>query len=330
MDLRQLSALAAVADHRSFSAAARALHTVQSNVSTHIARLERELGATLVDRSNGQLTEAGELVVARARRIQFELDALVSDVASTSDHISGHVRLGVIGTTGRWLVPLLLPAVAAAHPHIQVVVIDATTTSLLPQLLDSRLDLAVVNLPLNAPDIDAEPLFDEELVLVVPEGHPLDQEGPVPIAEVAEHPLLLEPRGTAFRDDLDVDAARAGVVLVPQAEVDGMRLLATLAFAGFGPSVLPATAAPPTVTAGPWKRVGISGVTPRSVGLATRRRSLVSAPGRAVGDVLRRIVADEGRSHPGVLPAAAPAGPSGTGTIAPDESTTSREQRLRG
>ena len=77
MDLRQLSALAAVADHRSFSAAARALHTVQSNVSTHIARLERELGATLVDRSNGQLTEAGELVVARARRIQAELDALV-------------------------------------------------------------------------------------------------------------------------------------------------------------------------------------------------------------------------------------------------------------
>jgi LysR family hydrogen peroxide-inducible transcriptional activator len=321
MDLRQLTALVAVADHRSFSAAARALHTVQSNVSTHIARLEKELEATLVDRSNGRLTDAGELVVARARRIQFELDALVADVASTSDQISGHVRLGVIGTTGRWLVPLLLPAIATAHPRIDVVFVDATTTSLVPQVLDGRLDLAVVNLPLNDPDIDSEPLFDEALMLVVPEGHPLDRTGPVSITEVAEHPLLLEPRGTAFRDDLDVDAARAGVTLVPQAEVDGMRLLATLAFAGFGPAVLPVTAAPPSVTAGPWHRVALDGVTPRSVGLVTRRRSLISAPARAVGEVLRRVVAEQGQRHPGVVPAAAPDGPPNAGTIAHDRTT---------
>ena len=64
MDLRQLAALVAVADEGSFSAAARSLHTVQSNVSTHIARLERELGAVLVDRTRGTLTEEGEVVVA--------------------------------------------------------------------------------------------------------------------------------------------------------------------------------------------------------------------------------------------------------------------------
>src|SRR3954467_8520687 len=105
MDLRQLAAVTAVADHRSFSAAARALHTVQSNISTHIAHLERELGAILVDRASGLLTEAGELVVERSRRIQAELDALTSDVASSLGEISGVVRLGIIGTTGRWLTP---------------------------------------------------------------------------------------------------------------------------------------------------------------------------------------------------------------------------------
>ncbi|HET7721324.1 MAG TPA: LysR family transcriptional regulator, partial [Acidimicrobiales bacterium] len=73
MDLRQLAALVAVAETGTFSAAAEALHTVQSNVSTHVARLERELGVTLVDRAAGRLTEEGELVVARARRIQGEL-----------------------------------------------------------------------------------------------------------------------------------------------------------------------------------------------------------------------------------------------------------------
>src|SRR5258708_39078279 len=68
MDLRQLAALVAVAETGTFSAAADVLHTVQSNVSTHVARLERELGVTLVDRAAGRLTEEGEAVVARARR----------------------------------------------------------------------------------------------------------------------------------------------------------------------------------------------------------------------------------------------------------------------
>src|SRR5690606_32278208 len=89
MDLRQLAALTAVADAGSFSAAARRLHTVQSNVSTHVARLERELGTTLVDRSTGELTEEGEAVVARSRRIQHELEALEADVSSMLHEVSG-------------------------------------------------------------------------------------------------------------------------------------------------------------------------------------------------------------------------------------------------
>src|SRR5437879_4877089 len=129
MDLRQLGALVAVAEHGSFSAAARALHTVQSNVSTHVARLERELGATLIDRATGTLTAEGQAVVARARRIQNELDALAADVASLNDEVAGSVRVGVIGTTARWLVPLLMGTMTERHPKVHVVVVDATTTS---------------------------------------------------------------------------------------------------------------------------------------------------------------------------------------------------------
>ena len=66
MDLRQLTTLVAIADHGSFSAAARALYTVQSNVSGHVARLERELGVTLVDRQRGGLTDEGVIVVERS------------------------------------------------------------------------------------------------------------------------------------------------------------------------------------------------------------------------------------------------------------------------
>src|SRR4051794_37712877 len=158
MDLRQLNALLAVAEHGSFSAAARALHTVQSNVSTHVARLERELGATLIDRSSGTLTEEGEAVVARARRIQAELDALEADVASLHHEVAGSVRIGVIGTTARWLVPPLMESMMRIPPKVHVVVLDATTSSLLPQLESGQLDLAVVNLPMNDPDLTSTEL----------------------------------------------------------------------------------------------------------------------------------------------------------------------------
>ena len=96
MDIKQLDALTAVAEYGRFSTAARALNTVQSNISTHIARLENELGAILIDRSAGLLTSEGQVVLTRARRINAELEAMRDDVASMSSHVTGKVSLGII------------------------------------------------------------------------------------------------------------------------------------------------------------------------------------------------------------------------------------------
>ena len=299
MDLRQLAAVIAVSEGGSFSAAARALHTVQSNVSTHIARLEREVGTPLVDRASGTLTEAGLVVVERARRIQHEVAAITADIAALHDEIAGSVRLGCIGTVGRWLVPLVLERATERHPSLHVVVVDATTTSLVPQLLSDDLDLAVVNLPLTDPDLISEPLFDEDRLVIAPTDHPLAGRGSVTFAELSEHELLLEPVGTSFRDELDAEAAAAGVTLRARAEVDGLRLITSLAFQGFGAAIIPATAAPPWLT-GDWERIAVEGLARRSVGLAQRRRGLPSAPARALHDIVTEVVADEGNGLDGV------------------------------
>ena len=300
MDFRQLNALLAVADAGSFSAAARQLHTVQSNVSTHVARLERELDVVLVDRSTGTLTDAGAVVATRARQIQAELDALAADVASLHHEVSGSVRLGVIGTTARWLIPPLLGAMTTQHPGVELVVVDATTSSLLPQLVGGRLDLAVVNLPVDDPDVTTEHLFHEDPTLVTPLDHPLASRDRVTLADIAEYPMLLEPRGTGFRDMLDEQAAGLGITLVPQAEIDGMRLLATLAFQGFGAALLPASAAPNWI-GGDWRRVMVDGIEGRDVGLAHRRRGLPSAPARALRQVIRAVIEAEAPGQPGLL-----------------------------
>lgn len=299
MDLRQLNSVAAVAEHGSFSAAARALHTVQSNVSTHVARLEAELGVTLIDRTTGRPTEQGEAVVARAWRIHAELEALEADVSSLADEVRGSVRVGVIGTTGRWLLPPFLEAMATQHPGVHVVVIDATTTSLMPQIVNGTIDLAVVNLPVADAELTVEPLFDEDRILIAPTGHPLADADRVGLAELAAHPLLLEPVGTGFRDMLDAEAERAGLVLRAQAEVDGMRLLASLAITGFGAAVLPTTALP-TSRSTTWKQVALDGIPHRSVGLVQRRRGLPSAPARVAHQALIEVVAAYAQQQPGI------------------------------
>ena len=299
MDVRQLQALVAVAEHGTFSGAAKSLHTVQSNVSAHVARLERELGVTLVDRQSGRLTAEGTAVVARARRVQAELESIRADVARLGTELSGDVRFGVIGTTARWLVAGVLDGLREQHPRIHTVVVEATTTSLSLQLLSGHLDLAVVNLPADDVELATEPLFEEDLVLVAPIDHPLAQRDRVTLAQLGEHPLLLSAPGTALRDDLELQAARAGVRLQPQAELDGVRLAASLAFQGFGAAVLPATAVPMTTT-GAWKRLPVKGLSRRSVGLAHRRRGMLSPQAQGVAGIVRAVVRAQATDQPGL------------------------------
>jgi molybdate transport repressor ModE-like protein len=289
MDRKQLRTLVAVIEERSFSGAARTLGTVQSNVSAHVARLEQELGVELVDRATTGPTPEGVLVVERARRIESEFEALEADVASMRDTVSGEVRLGAIGTTARWIVPPLMNALDVEHPGVRVVVLDASTSSLVLALTSNQLDVALVNLPVDDPELRVEPLFDEDRLLIAPEGHPLCDHDSVTLEELAEHELLLEARGTAFRDVLDRQLAERGISLRARAEFDGMRLLTSLAFGGFGAGIVPASAVPDNLS-GPWRAIPVDGLPARRVGLATRRRAMLTAAQRVAIETIRTIV----------------------------------------
>jgi LysR family hydrogen peroxide-inducible transcriptional activator len=303
MDLRQLAALVAIADTGTFSAAADALHTVQSNISTHVARLERELNVTLVDRAAGRLTEEGEAVVARARRVAAELEALQADVASLRDEVSGHARMGIIGTTARWLVPALLSEMEETHPKVSVSVLEGNNSTLVPALVAGTIDLAVVNAPVDDPDLLLEPLYDEELVLVVPPDHALAGRDEVTMADLDGHELLLGPSGTSFRSDLDRAATAAGITLQPKVELDGLRLIASLAFEGFGAAVLPSAAIPRWLTGSEaFRRISITDAGTRQVSVARRRRGLPSAPVRALHEVIVDVMREQASVKLGIHP----------------------------
>jgi len=299
MDLRQLSTLVAIADHGSFSAAARALYTVQSNVSGHIARLERELGVTLIDRQRGALTEDGTVVVERARRILHELEDISSEMASRGDEVRGETRLGVIGTTARWVLPNLLTHMSREHPDVHATVHEGNTTNLLPRLLAGHLDAAMLQLPIDEPEVETEALFSEDLVLLVPSHHRLASRDTVGIAEVAEEPLMLPPRGTVLRRAIDRAAQGAGVEMRSTVEIDGVRLLTSLAFDGFGATIVPATSVPSWLQAD-FACVTVPELPRRVVGWVQRRRPAPGAPTRALLGVLREVINTQGAVQPGV------------------------------
>ena len=299
MDLRQLNHLIAVAEHQSFSAAARALHTVQSNVSTHVAKLEKELGAALIDRHTMEPTAEGRAVLERARRIRTELQAINDDIVSMRHEVAGEVRIGCIGTTGRWMASPLLGRLAERHPSLLPVLVEATTTSLTPRVLDGALDMAIVNTPVVEAGLESEPLFDEERIIVAPTDHPLADRGTINVADLAEHPVMLTPRGTTFRDAIDQELAAVGVRLTAAAEVDGLRLLASLAYQGYAPALLPASAVS-GYPDGDWSLVHVEGLARRSVGLVRNRRTTPSMPIRAAREVVLDVIREIAPRQPGI------------------------------
>jgi DNA-binding transcriptional LysR family regulator len=301
VELKHLQALMGIADTGSFSAAAAAIGTVQSNVSAHVARLERELDVLLVDRSSGRLTEEGEVVIERARRVMNELEAMVADVTALREEVVGTVRLGMIGTTGRWLVPQLFDLLRVRHPHVHLNVAEGSSVQLEQQLASGQLDLAVVTYPLSGDEVMAARLFDEDLMAVLPSGHPLSHETSIPLERLSELELLLPAPGTALRAEIDSATVPARVELRPAMELDGVRLIASLAFDGYGPAILPATAVPGHLR-GRFSVIPVSGLPRRRVGVAQRRRSLPSAPARAVVDVLGVVVRDALSMPEGIHP----------------------------
>jgi DNA-binding transcriptional LysR family regulator len=303
VELRHLQVLVAVAEQGSFSAAADHLGTVQSNVSAHVARLEKELSCSLVDRGAGRLTEEGELVLARAYRVLSELDALATDVGALRSEVSGNVRIGMIGTIARWLVPAMLGDLSASHPKLRLLVTEGPSSGLEPQLASGKLDLAVLTHPVPGRDLMSEPLFEEDIVLVAGANRdPADGAPSVTMEDLRNIDLLLPAPGTTFRTEIDAATRQAGVRLRPLVEVDGVRLLASLVFDGHGPALLPSTAVPEFLR--PQVRlIAVEGMAKRHVGLATRIRGLPSAPVRTVISALRSLAADTGRLPEGLRPA---------------------------
>ena len=300
MEIRQLEALVGIAEHGTFSSAAEALGTVQSNISNRIARLEAELGSELIDRASGALTESGAVVVNRARRILSEVAAIAADVSELTADIRGRVSLGMIGTAGRWIVPLLLHAQRESFPHISLRITEGTNSVIEPQLVSGVLDLAVLAWPVAAPELASVDLYSEDLVLIAAKSHPLAERASVTFADLEPYEILLPFPGTPIRREIDDASHAQNINLRPLIELDGLRTIASLTFDGHGPSILPSTMLSMHLRPN-FRAVPIEGIAQRRVCLVRRRFGFPAAPVRAVHTLLSTVVREASQVPQGVV-----------------------------
>ncbi len=191
------------------------------------------------------------------------------------------------------------PRSTARFPHVRPIVAEGSTSVLIPALLSGQYNAAIIHLPVDEPELNIEPLFAEDLLLLVGPGHPLAERDEIPLAELAGSRLLLPPPGSALRRVLDRAARSVSVQLEAQAEIDGVRLLATLAVDGHGAAIVPATAVPQTA-ARQCKALRVPELPPRVVALAYHRRPPPSTAAKALFSVLRECLPSRALEQPGV------------------------------
>ena len=213
MDLRQLLTFRTVVDKGSFSQAAEELEVSQPAVSFQIRALEDRLGHRLLDRSGRRvrLTEAGEVVYRYARRmigLEAELEREMGEIGT---RVSGRLVLGSSTGPGEVLLPRLLGAFHAAHPEVKVSLVVSDTQTVCERVLDDELELGVVGAARAQRGLVFEPFVRDELVAIVPPGHPLAARGSVTLEELAAEPMLIQQEGSGVRSVVEGALRENGV-----------------------------------------------------------------------------------------------------------------------
>jgi LysR family cyn operon transcriptional activator len=212
MELRHLRYFLAVTERLSFTLAAAQVHVTQSTLSHQIQQLEDELGQKLFDRSAGRvtITAAGELFLPKVIKALAEIDSGIAMINDTARKLTGELRVGTTPTLNMEIVPQCLALFSREHPSFHVLVDEGTGDALLADLRASRLDLVVAYRPFDLEGAVFEPLYTEELVLVVSDSHPLRHRKRLRMVELHRRELALPPRKFTTRLQLDEAFHSAG------------------------------------------------------------------------------------------------------------------------
>jgi LysR family transcriptional regulator, hydrogen peroxide-inducible genes activator len=292
LTLRQLRYLDALARQGNFVRAAEECGISQPALSMQIHELELELGAELVARSHGvtALTEAGAEVARRASSILSATRDLADCVRHRGAVLSGTLRLGVIPTLAPYVLPSLLPILHRAHPDLCLDLLETHTKTLVSELTEGTLDVLLLALPLEKPELETIVLFTDRFLLVVPADDPLPERTRVTQCDVNSRRLLLLEEGHCLRDQALIYCGKRDTTH-PKLGATSLATVLQMVASGYGVTLLPEVAVDVEVRDERVKLLRFAEPQPqRQIGLAWRPTSARKADFLELGQILLRAL----------------------------------------
>ena len=281
MDTRQLAALCAVVERKSFSRAAEQLGVSQPAISLQIAALEKRVGRRLIDRSGRRVepTEAGQVLYRRAQRMLALEERLFEDIAAGAEgELRGTIEIGASTGPGDNIVPLLLCEFQQRNPGVHVALSVFDTQTVVEHVALRELELGVVGAARRHRSVRFEPLLRDEVVLACPPDHGFAGRT-ISLDELRGEPLIVMQEGAGVRQVIEDELRGAGVRLREldvRLELGLQESVKSAVRAGYGVSFISRSAVDADLAAGTLAAARVSGLEP------VREIALVRAGGRAL------------------------------------------------
>ena len=249
MTLTELRYIVTLAQEQHFGRAASKCFVSQPTLSVGVKKLEDELGIGLFERTRNavRVTPMGEMIVNQAQKVLEEASSIKQLAKSGQNQLSTPLRVGAIYTIGPYLFPHLVPQLSSLAPQMPLYIEENFTAVLRRKLRMGELDAIIIALPFNEPDVLTRPLYDEPFRVLLPGGHPWEQQKDIDPADLVKEELLLLGEGHCFRDQ--VLEACPTLAAKKEAGADGSGIEATsletirhMVASGMGISVLPESA----------------------------------------------------------------------------------------
>jgi LysR family hydrogen peroxide-inducible transcriptional activator len=239
--LKDLRYLVAVADTRHFGRAAERCFVSQPTLSAQLKKLEGALGVQLIERQPKRvaLTDAGEQIVARARRILEASAEVVTLARSYRDPFAGRLRVAMLPTIGPYLLPHVAPALRKALPRLELQLYEYQTAPLIEKLHGGALDLGILALPVELDGLEARELYQEPFNVALPEQHRLAKRATVRVEDLKDESLLLLEEGHCLRDQALEVCNRVGALEKQDFRATSLETLRQMVATGTGVTLLP-------------------------------------------------------------------------------------------
>jgi len=289
IEIWQLRTFAMVAETQNFTKAAERLKITQSAVSHQMKALETEFGESLFLRTRRgvKLSPAGQAMREHAQRILDEVEAMKATVAGRKGVLTGRVRAAAATQAFAYLFAPLCEAFLNAHPGIAVsFVTTASTAQTMAVVQSGDAHVGIASVPVFSPSLTVTDLFSDELLLVVPAGHPLSREKTVEVTQLRSERMILYETGSSIRQVTDGFFKRTRLEPPVALESNDAGFIKLMIEHGQGLSFLPPWVVRDEVLAGRLAILRIDGQRMRRKIAMVSQARLQSAPLRAFLDFM--------------------------------------------